>query len=111
MSDAAWHTLTRVLPTRPRTDRRSRSERHLLEGIIHIACTRQAWTRLPSALGPFITCRQRYLTWHADGTLERICRATLPEQDKRWQQHLTDYLHSPQGRQPSKPGPTAGGTP
>ncbi|MGA5082744.1 transposase [Streptomyces griseoincarnatus] len=52
-----------------------------MEAIVHIACTAQAWTHLPPALRPFQACRRRFLRWHDDGTLQRICRAVLPEQD------------------------------
>ncbi|MFJ1656666.1 transposase [Streptomyces sp. NPDC088337] len=69
-----------------------RSERQILEAIVHIACTRQAWPRLPPALGPFLACRRRFLHWHDDGTLQRICRAALPEQDAIWQQQLAAYI-------------------
>ncbi|MFE9181362.1 transposase [Streptomyces sp. NPDC007126] len=36
-----------------------RCERQIMEAIVHVACTGQAWTRLPSALGPFQACRSR----------------------------------------------------
>ncbi|OIJ92419.1 Helicase associated domain protein [Streptomyces monashensis] len=95
ISDIAWQTLSPLLPPPTHTGGRPRSERQLLEAIIHIACTRQAWTRLPAALSPFEACRHRYLNWHSDGTLTRICQAVLPEQDTHWQQHLATYLRSP----------------
>lgn len=92
ISDTAWHTLSALLPPPPRTGSRRRSERQILEAIIHITCTRQAWPRLPQALGPFQTCRLRYLSWLADGTLTRICHAALPATDQAWQHTLTGRL-------------------
>ncbi|MFF3467584.1 Helicase associated domain protein [Streptomyces sp. NPDC002619] len=92
ISDVAWQSLSGLLPTRPHTGGRPRSERQILEAIVHIACTTQAWTRLPPALGPFLTCRRRFLLWRDDGTLKRICRAVLPEQDAIWQQRLAAYI-------------------
>ncbi|MEV8597574.1 Helicase associated domain protein [Streptomyces sp. NPDC052012] len=92
ISDAAWRTLSAVLPQQSHTGGRPRSERQILEAIVHIACTRQAWTRLPPALGPFQACRLRFLRWRDDGTLQRICRAVLPEQDAIWQQQLAAYI-------------------
>ncbi|MBY8844585.1 Helicase associated domain protein [Streptomyces sp. SP2-10] len=92
ISDAAWQNLSGVLPAPSHTGGRPRSERQILEAIVHIACTAQAWTRLPPALGPFQACRRRFLRWHDDGTLHRICRAVLPEQDAIWQQQLAAYI-------------------
>ncbi|MFI6567050.1 Helicase associated domain protein [Streptomyces sp. NPDC050534] len=92
ISDAAWQTVSGVLPAPSHTGGRPRSERQILEAIIHIACTAQAWTSLPPALGPFLACRRRYLRWRDDGTIQRICRAALPEQDVIWQQQLAAYI-------------------
>lgn len=92
ISDVAWQTLSGLLPARSHTGGRPRSERQILEAIVHIACTGQAWTRLPSALGPFQACRRRFLCWRDDGTLKRICRAVLPEGDAVWQQQLAAYI-------------------
>ena len=92
ISDAAWQTLSGLLPARSHTGGRPRSERQILEAIVHIACTGQAWTRLPPALGPFLACRRRFLLWRDDGTLKRICRAVLSEQDTVWQQQLAAYV-------------------
>ncbi|KPH99477.1 putative transposase IS4/IS5 family [Actinobacteria bacterium OK006] len=91
ISDHAWQTLTQLLPSRPATDRRYRSERQILEAIIHIACTRQTWPQLPQELGSFPACRNRYNRWHTDGTLTRICHAPLPHTDTHWQHQLTTY--------------------
>ncbi|MFD7178238.1 Helicase associated domain protein [Streptomyces sp. NPDC059929] len=92
ISDAAWQTLASLLPARPRAGGRPRCERQLLEGIVHVACTGQAWTRLPAAVGSFQACRRRFLHWHSDGTLQQICHTALPDQDTHWQQRLTAYL-------------------
>ncbi|WP_234436222.1 Helicase associated domain protein, partial [Streptomyces sp. NRRL S-813] len=97
ISDAAWQALSGLLPARSHTGGRPRSERQVLEAIVHIACTRQAWRRIPQVLGPFQACRLRFLRWREDGTLEQICDAVLPESDTLWQQRLTAYLHSPAG--------------
>lgn len=91
ISDRAWQTLTQLLPSRPPGDRRYRSERQILEAVIHIACTRQTWPQLPAELGSFPACRTRFQRWHADGTLTRICHTALPESDTHWQQQLTAY--------------------
>lgn len=92
ISNVAWQTLSGLLPARSHTGGRPRSERQILEAIVHIACTGQAWTRLPPALGPFQACRRRFLRWRDDGTLKRICRAVLPEGDAVWQQRLAAYI-------------------
>ncbi|MGW4599764.1 transposase [Streptomyces sp. NPDC004457] len=92
ISKAGWRILSGVLPAPSHTGGRPRSERQILEAIVHIACTAQAWTHLPPALGPFLACRRRFLRWHDDGTLQRICRAVLPEQDAIWQQQLAAYI-------------------
>ncbi|MEZ3183126.1 transposase [Streptomyces pimonensis] len=65
-----------------------------MEAIVHVTCTGQAWPRLPSALGPFRACRHRFLRWCEDGTLERVCRTVLPEQDRGWQRILAAYTDS-----------------
>ncbi|MEV0281316.1 transposase [Streptomyces sp. NPDC050610] len=70
ISDVAWQTLSGLLPARSHTGGRPRSERRILEAIVHIACAGQAWTRLPPALGPFHACRLRFLRWLDDGTLK-----------------------------------------
>ncbi|MFF7717658.1 transposase [Streptomyces sp. NPDC007988] len=93
ISDAAWQTLAPLLPARPDTGSRPRCDRQILEGIVHVARTRQAWRRLPPALSPFGACRSRFLRWSQDGTLQQICRAVLPEQDTLWQRRLAAYLH------------------
>ena len=95
ISDAAWQTLSPVLPALAHTGGRRRCERQILEAIVHVACTGQAWSRLPSALGSFQACRRRFLRWGVDGTLERVCRAVLPEQDARWQRRLAVYVDLP----------------
>ncbi|MGY5060005.1 Helicase associated domain protein [Streptomyces sp. 900105755] len=92
ISNVAWQTLSGLLPARSHTGGRPRSERQILEAIVHIACTGQAWTRLPPALGPFQACRRRFLRWRGDGTLKQICRAVLPEVDAVWQQRLGAYI-------------------
>ncbi|WP_159398256.1 transposase [Streptomyces aureocirculatus] len=79
ISDVAWQTLSGLLPARSHTGGRPRGERQSLEAIVHIACTGQAWTRLPPALGPFQACRRRFIRWRDDGTLQQISRAVLPE--------------------------------
>ncbi|MEU6557959.1 Helicase associated domain protein [Streptomyces sp. NPDC046915] len=91
ISDTTWQTLSAVLPARPHTGGRPRCDRQILEAIVHVACTGQAWSRLPPALGPFLACRRRFLRWHEDGTLQRVCHAVLPEQDSGWQQRLAVY--------------------
>lgn len=92
ISDVAWQTLSGLLPARSHTGGRPRSERQILEAIVHIVCTTQAWTRLPPDLGPFLACRRRFLLWRDDGALKRICRAALPVQDTVWQQRLAAYI-------------------
>ncbi|MGW4786770.1 transposase [Streptomyces sp. NPDC004230] len=92
ISDAAWQTLSGLLPARLHTGGRPRCERQLLEAIVYVARTGQAWRCLPEALGPFLACRRRFLRWREDGTLMRVCNAALPEQDTRWQQSLAAYL-------------------
>lgn len=92
ISDVAWQSLSRLLPARSHTGGRPRSERQILEGIVHIACTGQAWTRLPPSLGSFQACRRRFLIWSDDGTLQQICCAVLSEEDAAWQQRLAAYL-------------------
>ncbi len=111
ISDTAWHTLSALLPPPSRTGGRCRSERQILEAIVHIACTRQAWRRLPQALGPFRACRLRYLHWLADGTLTRITTTPLPATDQAWQQTLAHRLReAARPRQNRPPAPDWGGT-
>ncbi|MFD6748145.1 Helicase associated domain protein [Streptomyces anthocyanicus] len=92
ISDAAWQGLSGLLPAPSHSGGRPRCERQIMEAIVHVACTRQAWTRLPPALGPFRACRSRFLRWCDDGTLDRVCRTVLPGQDSVWQQCLASYL-------------------
>jgi transposase len=82
ISDAAWQTLMPLLPARPPSDGRYRSERQILEAIVHVACTQQSWPQLPQTLGSFKTCRLRYIRWRQDGTLARIATAHLPATDR-----------------------------
>ncbi|WP_105974923.1 transposase [Streptomyces geranii] len=97
ISDDAWQTLAPVLPAPRHTGGRPRSERQILEAIVHIACTRQAWPDLPQALGPFLACRRRFLRWREDGTLVRICHTVLPETDRYWQTRLAAAARPPDG--------------
>ncbi|WP_329374421.1 transposase [Streptomyces sp. NBC_01483] len=92
ISDHAWQILSTLLPPLPHRGGRRRSDRQILEAIIHIACTGQAWRQLPRALGPFQACLRRYQAWHADGTLTRISHTPLPEPDTAWQQRLAAHL-------------------
>lgn len=95
ISNRAWQILAELLPSRPAGDRRYRSERQILEAIIHIACTGRSWPHIPEELGSFATCRIRFQRWHADGTLAHICQTVLPKSDTHWQQQLTDYIGRP----------------
>jgi hypothetical protein len=88
ISDGAWHTLSALLPPLPRNDSRHRSERQILEAIVHIACTGQPWAQLPQALGNSQACRRRCQRWLADGTLARLAGAPLPGTDTASQQRL-----------------------
>ncbi|MGV9551854.1 Helicase associated domain protein [Streptomyces ardesiacus] len=97
ISEGAWRILSALLSPLPHHGGRRRSERQILEAIVHIACTGQPWTHLPQALGSFQACLRRYRLWHADGTLDRVCRAVLPEADTGWQQHLAAHVASAAG--------------
>jgi hypothetical protein len=92
ISDRAWPTLSALLPPLPRNDSRFRSERQILEAIVHIACTGQPWAQLPEVLGDSQACRVRYKRWLADGTLARLAGALLPDPDTVWQQRLAAHL-------------------
>jgi transposase len=92
ISDAAWQTLSALLPAQAHTGGRPRRERQILEAIVHVACTGQAWPSLPPALGSFQACRRRFLRWHADGTLHQVAAACLPDTDKAWQSALAQAL-------------------
>ncbi|MFI9549768.1 transposase [Streptomyces sp. NPDC052016] len=81
-----------MLPARPPSDGRYRSERQILEAIVHVACTQQSWPQLPQTLGSYKTCRLRYIRWRQDGTLARIATAHLPATDRTWQTALTHAL-------------------
>ncbi|WP_143674577.1 MULTISPECIES: Helicase associated domain protein [Streptomyces] len=94
ISDAAWRAVSALLPPLSHSGGRRRCERQILEAIVHIACTKTTWRRLPQALGSAWTCQQRFGRWREDGTLERICRARLPEPDTRWQRPLAAWLVS-----------------
>ncbi|MHC3475545.1 Helicase associated domain protein [Streptomyces sp. 7R007] len=92
ISDQAWTILSALLTPLPHHGGRRRSQRQLLEAILHITCTHQPWTQLPHALGPFQTCLRRYHRWLSDGTLTRITHTPLPETDRHWQTALTHHL-------------------
>ncbi|MFI0967622.1 transposase [Streptomyces sp. NPDC021080] len=95
ISNQAWQILSELLPSRPVGDRRYRSDRQILEAIIHIARTGLSWPQIPIELGGFATCRIRFRRRHADGALARICHTVLPEADTRWQRQLADYTGRP----------------
>jgi hypothetical protein len=106
ISDTAWQTLMPLLPARPPSDGRYRSERQILEAIVHVACTQQSWPQLPQTLGSYKTCRLRYIRWRQDGTLARIATAHLPATDRTWQTALTRALSrytAPRSRPTSRP--------
>jgi transposase len=95
-----------LLPARPPSDGRYRSERQILEAIVHVACTQQSWPQLPQTLGSYKTCRLRYIRWRQDGTLARIATAHLPATDRTWQTALTRALSrytAPRSRPTSRP--------
>src|ERR1044072_1477323 len=78
ITDEAWTILSALLPPPPRNDSRFRSERQILEAIVHIACTGQPWAQLPQALGNSQACRMRYKRWLSDGILARTTALPLP---------------------------------
>ncbi|MGY4983963.1 transposase [Streptomyces sp. 900105755] len=92
ITDHAWQILSPLLPPLPHHGGRRRSERQLLEAILHITCTHQPWTQLPHALGPFQACLRRYHRWLSNGTLTRITHTPLPETDQHWQHRLATHL-------------------
>lgn len=98
ITDEAWTILSALLPPPPRNDSRHRSERQILEAIIHITCTGAPWAQLPQALGNSQACRRRYQRWLADGTLAHITAAPLPPSDTVWQQRLATHTHPATGR-------------
>ncbi|MFF7763970.1 transposase [Streptomyces griseorubiginosus] len=92
--DRAWHTLSALLPPLPHHGGRRRSERQILEAIVHIVCTGQPWAQLPEVLGSSRACRRRFLLWRDDGTLARIAGTPLPGDDSGWQQRLAAHIAS-----------------
>ncbi|WP_406173224.1 transposase [Streptomyces canus] len=98
ISDSAWPTLSALLSPLPHHGGRRRSERQILEAILHIACTGRPWTQLPPALGDYQACHRRYRRWLADGTLARLTQTPLPDPDTAWQQRLAAHIASAAGR-------------
>ncbi|AVH60886.1 hypothetical protein C4B68_39955 [Streptomyces dengpaensis] len=52
ISDAAWRAVSALLPPLSHSGGRRRCERQILEAIVHIACTKTTWRRLPRLWGP-----------------------------------------------------------
>ncbi|WP_078948234.1 arylamine N-acetyltransferase [Streptomyces griseus] len=96
MSDDAWQTLLRSAARPSHTGGRPRSERQILEAIVHIACTAQARTRPPPALGPFVACA----TAPSLGALRTLQRAHVLSLG--WE-NLDAILHGPRGAGPGNP--------
>jgi transposase len=98
ISDTAWHALFVLLPPPQHSGGRRRSERQVLEAIVHIACTGRPWSQLPQLLGDPQACRRRYQRWLADGALTRVAQASLPDSDTAWQQRLAAHITSSAAR-------------
>ena len=94
-ADTAWQRLEPLLPpSKPRTGRRNRDHRRILNGILWIHRTGAPWRDLSERYGPVGTVSSRFYRWRQSGVWARNLSALQAEADARgeidWDLHFVD---------------------
>ncbi|MGW1003521.1 transposase [Streptomyces sp. NPDC002520] len=79
-SDAEWQFVRPQLAA-PLRERKRLDDRRVLNGIVSELRTRTAWRDVPERNGSWATPHARFGRWAADGTFERMLRATQTRAD------------------------------
>ncbi|MFF3148086.1 IS5 family transposase [Streptomyces sp. NPDC057927] len=82
-SDAEWVLLKPHLPKSTGRDRRWKSHRVVINGILFRLRTGIPWRDLPERFGKWKTVHDRHRRWSADGTWERISQAVQAGADAK----------------------------
>jgi transposase len=95
LTDTAWQRLEPLLPpSKPRTGRRNRDHRRILNGILWIHRTGAPWRDLSERYGPVGTVSSRFYRWRQSGVWARNLSALQAEADARgeidWDLHFVD---------------------
>ena len=79
LTDDEWERLRPFLPVSNGRCGRWRDHRQVIDGILHRVRTGEHWRDLPERYGPWKTVYERHRLWSADGTWEKIGRASCRE--------------------------------
>lgn len=78
LTEELWQQVrTGLPPEKPRTGRPGMAHRRVLEGILWVMSTGNAWRSVPEHYGRWPTLYSRYQRWCADGQWSRIRQLLL----------------------------------
>jgi transposase len=72
LTDDEWARVEPLLPKPPRTGRRPKDHRLILDALLWLGKTGAPWRDLPARYGPWKTCYDRLVRWRRDGTWDRL---------------------------------------
>jgi transposase len=81
LTDQAWARIAPLLPPVKATGRRRRDDRQVINGVLWKLATGAAWRDVPERYGPWQTVYERFRSWTADGTWERLLREVQTHDD------------------------------
>lgn len=95
LTDAQWARLKPLLPPeKPKTGRRNKPHRKVINGILWILRTGAPWDDLPKRYGKTKTVSSRYYRWRKAGIWDRILAALQADADQAgkldWTIHFVD---------------------
>jgi len=78
LTEEIWRQIRAELPSeKPKTGRPGMEHRRILEGILWVMGTGNAWRSVPERYGRWPTLYSRYQRWCANGQWSRICPLLL----------------------------------
>lgn len=81
VTDAAWARVEPLLPGGGRRGGRWADHRRILNGMLWRERTGAPWRDLPERYGPWTTVYERFRSWAADGTWDRILTEVIVKSD------------------------------
>jgi transposase len=94
LTDDEWARVEPLLPKPPRTGRRPKDHRLILDALLWLGKTGAPWRDLPERFGPWRSVATRFDRWTRAGLWERILLALRQLADARgnidWEVHMVD---------------------